>query len=174
MNIAPMIALCLTLMCGCQGTPDPPTPSDAIVVPYQITMEYKIEADDQGNVVALARYYDALQVLDWAGNAGTLELTGGDAAFVNGVELSDVTHHVLGSTLRVEYSQMIEPADEYLFELRRPNNKGTFKTRLPSPTPLTMTFSESGNSLGQINWEPKVGDSTVNILLSTEQRGCLL
>ena len=89
MNHARLTAFVI-LVGGCEE-PAPPTPSDSIIVPYQFIIEFELDQDDDVvDPIARARFYDITQAYDLLGNAGTIELTGGDAsdplvdAFVRG------------------------------------------------------------------------------------------
>ena len=119
--------LLLTTACD---APEPPVPSDKLVTPYQIIMEYSVEAEgpDPAEVVARARLYDVTQAYDVFGNAGTVELVGEDAVFADDVELDIETRTTIGSTLWVDYSQAVSSAPSHTFEMRRSGDERIVST----------------------------------------------
>lgn len=160
---------------GC-GDPGEATPSSSVEVPFQITSVYALEQADDGDLVARARYYDALQTFDWTGNAGTIALAPGDAAFADGVHLATETRTETLGVLRVDYSQTIPKGKAaYVFELRRPSE--TISASIPAPTPLTLTIVDNAAKGGTgvtLSWEPKVAGAKVSITAKTESAGCAL
>lgn len=171
------IACAALLGCGDgSGKAPPPTQSDTVQVPLQITTVYALEQTDDGDYTARARYYDALQIFDWAGNAGTIALSPGDAAFAAGTRLDIETRTETLGTLRVDYSQTIPKGEQdYLFELRRPEE--TISATLVPPTPFTMTIVDNASKGGTgvtIAWEPVARGAKVSILAKTETPGCAL
>lgn len=173
---APLPWLACALLAAC-GDAAPPTQSDTVKVPFQITTVYALEQLEDGDYTARARYYDVLQTWDWAGNAGTIALSPGDAAFADGTRLDVETRTETLGTLRVDYSQTIPKGKRsYPFELRRP--KETISASILPPTPFTLTVVDNWDGRRgtgvSIAWEPPVEGATVMILAKTETAGCAL
>lgn len=161
---------------GSTCDPPPPTPSDSIVVPYQFNIEFAIEVDGPDDYTARARLYDIVHSYDVTGNAGTIELAGGDSLFADGVELDIETRSTFLNTLRVDYSQSIPTGkDEYLFELRRPDDE-RIEATIPIPDPFDIAEIgrvEDPRRGTTITWSPVVEGATVDILLEPLDDGCL-
>jgi hypothetical protein len=169
-------ALAVAVLGACE--PPPPTPSDAIVVPYQFNLEFALEQDQalEGTYTARARLYDIAQAYDVLGNAGTIELTGGDAVYADGIELDIETRTVIGPTLRVDYSQDLAAGqDAYVFELRRPDDE---RIEATIPTPHPFDVAEPGeiaweDPWADLTWGPVVPGATVDLHIRPLDDGCL-
>lgn len=155
-----------------QGKTAPPTQSDTVEVPFQITTVYALEQVGDTDPIARARFYDAAQVFDVWGNAGTIALSPGDAAFADGKQLDIETRTEVLGTLRIDYSQTIAKGKEsVLFELRRPGE--SIEADVPAPEPFTVVAEDSGGGLVHIEWSPVQKDSKVTVLL-VAKNGCAL
>lgn len=157
---------------GC--SPKDPTPSESVEVPYRLTTYYALEQTEDDDYTARARFYDALQFFDWAGNAGTLALTGGDAAYADGIHLAKETRTSHGTGQRVDYSAFIPAGKgEYLFEFRR-GNGDVIEAKIPAPENFDITQVTDNGYRAEIKWEPAVKDAKVTLTIDTEDTGCLL
>lgn len=155
----------LTPACGSDGSGKaaPPTQSSTVEVPFQITTVYALEQKGDTDPTARARYYDAAQVLDIWGNAGTLALSPGDAAYADGKQLDVETRTETLGTLRVDYSQTIPKGKpNYLFELRRP--KETISATIPAPEAFTVAAKEYAPGQIEITWAPTLKDARVSLV----------
>lgn len=167
----------LLLSTACDD-PDPPVPSDKLVTPYQIIMEYSVEAEgpDPDEVVARARLYDITQVYDVFGNAGTVELVGEDAVFADDVELDIETRTTIGSTLRVDYSQTVSSAPDHTFEMRRSGDERIVST-IPVPDPFDVDpigeVSSDGTSTVTVTWSPVLDGATIDLSLEPLDDDCI-
>lgn len=155
----------------------PPTPSDSIIVPYQFNIEFEIEDEGEGGDVytARARFYDISQAYDITGNAGTIELTGDDEAYADGIHLDIETRTTYLRTLRVDYSQNIPMGEEsYLFELRR---SGEERIEATVPIPLPFEVDEIGEvsraDMVVLKWEPVIDGARVDLFILPLREGCL-
>ena len=174
MNHARLTAFVI-LVGGCEE-PAPPTPSDSIIVPYQFIIEFELDQDDDVvDPIARARFYDITQAYDLLGNAGTIELTGGDTVFADDVELNIETRTTLGSTLRVDYSQTV-PGDQgtYDFAMRRPDRE-RIEATIPEAHPMQVA------PIGEIawtewldlSWTPVLEGATIDIGIRPLDEDCL-
>jgi len=155
---------------------DPPTQSDTLVVPWQFNIEFSIEEEADQDYTARARLYDIAQSYDITGNAGTIQLSEGDAVFADGIELDIETQTEILGTLRVDYSQSLpKTQDSYLFELRRPDNE-----RIEGTIPIPERFDVA--EIGDIDhrdlpvdltWEPVIEGATVDISILPVTDDCL-
>ena len=75
-------SLGLLSACGSDGSGKtaPPTQSNTVAVPFQITTVYALEQKGDTDPIARARYYDVTQVLDVWGNAGRRRSVAGPCA----------------------------------------------------------------------------------------------
>ena len=160
--------------CGSDGSGKtaPPTQSSTVEVPFQITTVYALEQKGDSDPIARARYYDVTQALDVWGNAGTIALSAGDAAYADGKKLDIETRTELLGTLRVDYSQTV-PKDKpsYLFELRRPNE--TISATIPGNEALALKVVEFPRGVVTIDWGPPKKGAKVSVLLIAKN-GCTL
>ena len=155
----------------------PPTQSDTIVVPWQFNIEFSIEEDDDlEDYTARARLYDIAQAYDVAGNAGTIQLSEGDAVFADGIELDIETQTEILGALRVDYSQRLpKTADSYLFELRRPDDERIEGT-IPVPEPFEVAEIGEIDAMDlpvELTWEPVIEDATIDISILPVTDDCL-
>jgi hypothetical protein len=169
-----MNRIALLVLAGCE--PAPPTPSDQIVVPYQFNLEFSLEHEPDADYTARARLYDIAQAYDVLGNAGTIELTGGDAVFADGTELDIETRTTFLGTLRVDYSQTVPfGKGAYPFELRRPDDE-QIAAEIPIPDPFDVVglgdvaWDEPGRDL---TWTPVIPGATIDIAIRALDEGCL-
>lgn len=171
LNVRLAIPLSFVGLFGCSSA-QPPTQSNTVEVPFQITTVYALEQKGNADLTARARYYDALQTLDVYGNAGTIALSPGDAAFADGQHLSVETRTQTLGALRVDYSHTITPGKpSYLFELRRP--KETISATIPAPEAFSGTVTETSPGSVKIDWAPVSKNAKVSILLIAKN-GCAL
>lgn len=170
-----------SILAGCYEFPvDPATQSSTVRTPYQFSIEYALEQDEDGPLTARARLYDLAQAYDWTGNAGTIELSPGDSIWAAGTELNIKTETKLLTTLRVDYSQTLdleEERDDYLFEFRRPDDE-RITARIPPPRPFEVTGPDEIDDFdldATFEWEP-TGEmkSTVDIEIEPITEDCLL
>lgn len=160
--------------CGSDGSgkASPPTQSSTVEVPFQITTVYALEQKGDSDPTARARYYDAAQVFDVWGNAGTIALSPGDAAYADGKKLDIETRTEVLGTLRVDYSQVIPKGKpSYVFELRRPDE--VISANIPAPEAFTLEVDEYAPGLVKIDWSPVQKDAKVSVLL-VAKNGCAL
>lgn len=168
-------SLGLLSACGSDGSGKtaPPTQSNTVAVPFQITTVYALEQKGDTDPIARARYYDVTQVLDVWGNAGTIALSPGDAAYADAKQLDIETRTAVLGTLRVDYSQTVPKGKpSYLFELRRPNE--TISATIPAPEAFVLNASESAPGLVRIEWAPVKKDAKVTVQLVTKNDCALL
>ncbi len=167
----------LMLSTACDD-PEPPVPSDQLVTPYQILLEYSVEAEGPGpdEVVARARLYDITQVYDVFGNAGTVELVGEDAVFADDVELDIETRTTIGSTLRVDYSQTVASAGSHTTELRRGGDERIVST-IGVPDPFDVDpigeVSNQGTGTVTVTWSPVLDGATIDLSLEPLDDDCI-
>src|SRR5690242_20477779 len=160
---------------GCEVAP--PTPSDQIEVAWQFNLEFSLEQEAEDAYTARARLYDIAQAYDVFGNAGTIELTGGDAVFADDIALDLETRTTVLSTLRVDYSQAVPAGKpEYEFELRRPDDE-QIAAMIPIPDAFDVTpigdvaFQDSAIDL---TWTPVIEGSTIDIGIQPLDDDCLI
>lgn len=169
------------LLAGCyEFEVDPATQSSTVRTPYQFSIEYSLEQEGDGPLTARARLYDLAQAYDWAGNAGTIELSPGDSVWAAGTELNIKTETKLLTTLRVDYSQTLEldeGKEDYLFELRRPEDERV-TARVPPPPLFDVTAPETidyNDADVRFDWEPTGNmDARVDIEIEPITEDCLL
>lgn len=160
--------------CGSDGSGKaaPPTQSNTVEVPFQITTVYALEQKGDTDPIARARYYDVTQVLDIWGNAGTIALSPGDAAYADGKQLDIETRTETLGTLRVDYSQTIPKGKpSYLFELRRP--KESISATIPAPDAFAVKATEYSPGVVRIDWAPVKKNAKISVLLAA-LNGCAL
>lgn len=152
--------------CGSDGSGNvaPPTQSSTVEVPFQITTVYALEQKGDADPIARARYYDAAQVLDIWGNAGTLALSPGDGAYADGKKLDIETRTEALGTLRVDYSQTIPKGKpSYAFELRRPQE--TISATIPAVEAFTLQTDEFAPGQFRIEWSPIQKGAKVSVVV---------
>ncbi len=167
--------LAVAILGGCE--PPPPTPSDQIVVPYQFNLEFSLEAEPGLDHIARARLYDIAQAYDVLGNAGTIELTGGDAVYADDIALDIETRTTTLGMLRVDYSQGV-PAGEadYRFELRRPDDE-RIEADIPAPDPLEVAPVGDvrwDEPWAELTWTPVVEGANLDIGIRPVTDDCLI
>ena len=172
-----MRPLFLVLPCLLACEPHAGTPSDQIEYAWQFNIEYAIEQEAGLDHTARARLYDIAQAYDFAGDAGTIELSEGDAIFADGIELDIETHTMWLDILRVDYSQSIPPgADSYPFEFRRPDDE-LIATTIPIPEPFEVDdigdLPHDLTSEHALTWSPIIEGATVDITILPLTDGCL-
>lgn len=166
----------LSICTACR--PGDPTPSDAIVVPYQFILEFSIEQEEGLDHTARARLYDITQAYDISGDAGTIELAGGDAVYADDIELDIETRTTLGTYIRVDYSQII-PAGKpsYPFELRRPDDEW-IAADIPIPQAFEIDpIGEVAHSLGinstVVTWSDAIEGARIDLSIRPITDDCM-